>query len=357
MCFVASHTGQIQILDFANPASSQVRLHQASLNSTGVLSGLTVSPSGDYLALADGPYVQLWNNRKLIVITLFLLLHLMNTQNLLNFQLILLYISQSHSPLSDEPPPYIDIDDDSVPLSAIGMPYYKDELLSSWSQEPGMPMIFNEGMPRSRIPYDVLIQIQATAAAAKYNNSAPINTSIRPTDPAHGGIGIMGTFPSKPSSKEQTTVSRRNVAQPYISFKEVKRNTTSSGPKLISERTTVSHLSPLSDGLAALIDDDDHTTSHSSTNSPISTPRATSSRVKLLTAASGSLSSSSIGHNKIPPAYRKLQIKYSKFGIADFDFAYYNRTQYSGLEPQLLNSYCNPLYNYTDIPNLCTNLL
>lgn len=349
--FVASHTGQIQILDFANPASSQVRLHQASLNSTGVLSGLTVSPSGDYLALADGPYVQLWNNRKLDSDHSVPAAAFNEYAKPIEFPTDpAVYITESFPPLSDEPPPYIDIDDDSVPLSAIGMPYYKDELLSSWSQEPGMPMIFNEGMPRSRIPYDVLIQIQATAAAAKYNNSAPINTSIRPTDPAHGGIGIMGTFPSKPSSKEQTTVSRRNVAQPYISFKEVKRNTTSSGPKLISERTTVSHLSPLSDGLAALIDDDDHTTSHSSTNSPISTPRATSSRVKLLTAASGSLSSSSIGHNKIPPAYRKLQIKYSKFGIADFDFAYYNRTQYSGLEPQLLNSYCNPLlqlYRYT----------
>jgi len=48
-------------------------------------------------------------------------------------------------------------------------------------------------------------------------------------------------------------------------------------------------------------------------------------------------------HGDIPKHYRKVEIKYSKFGIEDFDFAFYNRTEYSGLETDILNSYTNAL--------------
>ncbi|WVR04297.1 PAB-dependent poly(A)-specific ribonuclease subunit PAN2 [Kwoniella sp. DSM 27419] len=46
---------------------------------------------------------------------------------------------------------------------------------------------------------------------------------------------------------------------------------------------------------------------------------------------------------QIPKWYRKVEIKYSKFGIEDFDFEFYNRTSYSGLETDILNSYTNAL--------------
>ncbi|KAK4684555.1 PAB-dependent poly(A)-specific ribonuclease subunit 2, partial [Tremellales sp. Uapishka_1] len=39
----------------------------------------------------------------------------------------------------------------------------------------------------------------------------------------------------------------------------------------------------------------------------------------------------------------KYEIKYSKFGIEDFDFGFFNHTQYSGLETHILNSYTNAL--------------
>ncbi|TFY82963.1 hypothetical protein EWM64_g1049 [Hericium alpestre] len=47
--------------------------------------------------------------------------------------------------------------------------------------------------------------------------------------------------------------------------------------------------------------------------------------------------------NEIPPRYRKVEIEYSKFGVEDFDFGFYNKTEYSGLETHILNSYTNPL--------------
>lgn len=54
-----------------------------------------------------------------------------------------------------------------------------------------------------------------------------------------------------------------------------------------------------------------------------------------------------------PSCYNRLEIKYSKFGVEDFDFNYYNLSGYnrlSGLENHLDNSYINPLlqlYRYS----------
>lgn len=46
---------------------------------------------------------------------------------------------------------------------------------------------------------------------------------------------------------------------------------------------------------------------------------------------------------QIPKYYRKVNIKYSRFGVEDFDFGFYNRTNYSGLETDIQNSYTNAL--------------
>ncbi|RMD42743.1 hypothetical protein DV735_g2365, partial [Chaetothyriales sp. CBS 134920] len=41
--------------------------------------------------------------------------------------------------------------------------------------------------------------------------------------------------------------------------------------------------------------------------------------------------------------YNKVEIKYSRFGVEDFDFEYFNRTHYSGLETHIANSFINSL--------------
>ena len=47
--------------------------------------------------------------------------------------------------------------------------------------------------------------------------------------------------------------------------------------------------------------------------------------------------------NSIPTAYQRVEIQYSKLGVEDFDFGFYNKTKFTGLETHLAFSYCNPM--------------
>lgn len=47
--------------------------------------------------------------------------------------------------------------------------------------------------------------------------------------------------------------------------------------------------------------------------------------------------------DEVPEMYQRLEIQYSKFGIDDFDFGFYNSTQYAGLQNHIDNSYVNAL--------------
>jgi len=45
----------------------------------------------------------------------------------------------------------------------------------------------------------------------------------------------------------------------------------------------------------------------------------------------------------VPKRYQRVEIKYSKLGVEDFDFRYYNKTNFAGLETHIPNAYCNGL--------------
>ena len=54
--------------------------------------------------------------------------------------------------------------------------------------------------------------------------------------------------------------------------------------------------------------------------------------------------------------YSNVEIKYSRFGVDDFDFRYYNKTPYSGLETHISNSFTNSLLQLYKFVPLVRNL-
>lgn len=245
-CVVASPSGQLQFIDIAN--SANVYLYQSAASSP--LTGIDISPSGEYMTLTDSEgFVQLWTNGS-------------GAASFAEFPGPIEFPTSQEDYLHQ-----IDVDDLSTPLSTAGMPYYKDELLSSWSD----PLVFNTGMPPPKISKEIL------------ENSK-----------SRGNV----TYSSYPKNSQP-----RNVAQEYVSFERQRRSSVMV-PKFISEKERTGEV----DDQGELFAETDHTRP-----------------------------------NKIPKAYRKLEIKYSKFGVVDFDFDFYNNTSYSGLETQLANSYTNAL--------------
>lgn len=189
---IASQNGQIQILDYANPAN--VYLHQADLS--GQLVGMEVSPSGDFMALLDGSFIQLWNN--------------VNTGSS-----FLEFANPTEYPAIDLGGPELSLDDPDSSFSSVGLPYYKEELLSSWS-DPSF--VYNVGMPSNT------------------NFSQDSVTDMKPT----GFGGFMGFNKAK----------LKNTAQKYVSYDKKNGSTV---PMFISEKLRSGQV----EDLTSLFADDD----------------------------------------------------------------------------------------------------
>ncbi|KAF7545439.1 hypothetical protein G7046_g9566 [Stylonectria norvegica] len=59
---------------------------------------------------------------------------------------------------------------------------------------------------------------------------------------------------------------------------------------------------------------------------------------------------------EVPVMYRNVEIRYSKFGVDDFDFGFYNKTRHSGLEIHISNSYANALLQVMHFTPVIRNL-
>ncbi|KAK4189398.1 ubiquitin carboxyl-terminal hydrolase-domain-containing protein [Podospora australis] len=263
---VTSQHGQMHLLDIMNPNTTSVRY--ASIPPSAYVNLFEIAPSGRALAMGDTDRkIYLWGspNDGIYFTDMRLPLHI---------------------PEPEQPPPDIDWNNDT-PLNMIGMPYYREQLLSA-------------------LPVDIISDVGAPPL--QFDNTY-LNTLQHTTEGFWYGKNTRGTRPNQIEDTRALMESRKPVP-----------------PKFLHERYRES-----SDGATEEGSHDDGRQS-----SADFTP---DDAIESLKPAP-------------PEMYMPLEIKYSKFGVDDFDFRFYNKSQYSGLQNHIPNSYANSLIqvmNYTPL--------
>lgn len=264
-CVVLSQTGAIYSIDVQNPDVPMMRFAQTF---EAQLRGLELMPSGKGLCMIDSHcQIILWGSTS-------------------KMQFVE-YSKPTEFPDPQIPAQHLDWSPDTA-LNLIGMPYYRDMLLSVWSNS----MVHELGAPPAKVGHDGVPPMQKFQAGAIAGEVGPNSRKTR---------------------RNQVPNTRRLQTS----------NGTLTAPKFLSEKPR------------------DETAEHE-------TQRRLSEDVAK-TFADLAVSGGAV-QSHVPVWYQVMEIKYSKFGIEDFDFGYYNETKYSGLETHIVNSYANALlqlYRFT----------
>nr|XP_019008893.1 PAB-dependent poly(A)-specific ribonuclease subunit PAN2 [Kwoniella pini CBS 10737]OCF47674.1 PAB-dependent poly(A)-specific ribonuclease subunit PAN2 [Kwoniella pini CBS 10737] len=278
---ISSQQGMLQSVDMSGGSAAST-FQQLDVNS--YVTSMALSPRGDYLAFGDADgHLHLWTNYETGE----------TAQVDENGQLILPTFNgydgiKPEWPDQPDPPPPI-VWEETTPLNLIGMPYYSESLLSNFPPE-----------------------LYATEVSPFYNPPLPIPPAVLNSMKMVDFVGYATTpkelkgkryvIPSRPGAGKNTSntinghsFSGRRDSEPRFRSEKDKKNKST---KKINRQNSTDDQDVENDGL---------------------------------------------DQGEIPKYYRKVEIKYSKFGIEDFDFDYYNRTIYSGLETDILNSYTNAL--------------
>ncbi|ORY81542.1 ubiquitin carboxyl-terminal hydrolase-domain-containing protein [Protomyces lactucae-debilis] len=248
--FILSQGGQLQTTDVGN--TMDLKLMQLT-HGMQYITQFDLSPSGDAFIYIDADnHLHLWSQRG-------------DEPRFTDFSI------PTEFPSFAEPVQEMSIDTD-LPLHTIGMPYYRDELFSSWPAS----MVFREGKPPAKVDADILQNLKIV-----------------------DGIGYA------PFHKRR----RRNIAEEDTASKALL-----AAPRFRSDKAKA---------------------------------LASNEAKELLFEEMGKMG---LGSTSVPNYYRRMEIQYSKFGIEDFDFDFFNSTRFAGLETSFANTYCNAvlqLYNYS----------
>ncbi|KAI9743044.1 MAG: poly(A)-specific ribonuclease [Claussenomyces sp. TS43310] len=262
---VVSQLGQMHMVDLMNVNTSNIR----QANVTSYLTAIEIAPSGEALAFADAECkVHLWGSPSRI------------------------RFAELSQPVEladvEAPVPELDWSQDT-PLSTVGMPYYREQLLSAWPSH----MIFEIGAPPVKLDTQFLASLMVMD-------------------------GVQCTANPK--------IARRNQV---LNTRLVDKTSSIQAPKFLSEKARESANTP----------------NQASMDRRISDVADALGAAELLSLKA-----------EVPVMYRNVEIKYSKFGVDDFDFGFYNKTRYSGLEIHISNSYANPLLQVLHFTPLVRNL-
>jgi len=266
-CIVLSQSGAINSIDVQNPDAPMMRFAQTF---EAQMTGLELMPSGKGFAMTDSHCsIVLWGSQSKVQFTEY--------NKPIEFPDAL--VSTGHTDWSCQ-----------TPLNSIGMPYYREALLSGWPNS----LLHQLGAPPPKVEPAIL---------ATFRNTEH---------------GMVGKNPRK---------TRRYQAEDTRALR--KSQDTIVAPKFLSEKPR--------DGNQDLHE----------------VGRCLSEEVSQTL---NGLVLNEDARTDTLAFYRPVEIKYSKFGVDDFDFRYYNQTRFSGLETHIVNSYANPLLQIYRFTNVIRNL-
>ncbi|TLD28920.1 hypothetical protein PspLS_03861 [Pyricularia sp. CBS 133598] len=266
---VVSKTGQMHVVDIANPHNPIVRQVLGHTH----LALFDVSPSGQAMVFTDTEgYIHVWGP----------------TSKAVSF------VDQGLPvEFETEQPNFASIPwSEDFPVNMVGLPHYSEALLSSW-------------------PADLSSDVGAPPAQF---DQAYVDAMM-----PNGNVGLYGK--SVAGTRRNQVVDTRSADKPQSSLQ---------APKFLSEKAR--------DGFKGLtMDTSDIETADDVVPSPIRTDIESLKSV-------------------VPNMYHLFEIKFSKFGVDDFDFGYYNKTHHSGLENHITNSYANSLLQLLRFTPILRNL-
>lgn len=322
MLIVASTSGQIQFVDMFDQLL--VHWYQADLTDHDLNLG-TLQPSGLYMANLEisenGEFLAFGDARRNV--------HLWSLDSNVSVNFVKFPAAIDHAEVTTAPISSGVSLDAPAPLNMVGMPYYREYLASNFPPD----MIVTKELLKIPQPLD---QLLLDAAAESPGQFIPYDRSrLGPRYVVAEHRPLRTT-----TNKEGVKIDARG----------------SLIPKFISERSMTSSPIPRLGEL------DSPSMGHSATFSDQFADAETEELLQKQADQDLFLTKSPIpGH--APPCYSKLDIRYSKFGVQDFDFSYYNRTKgmFAGLENHIDNSYVNSIVQlYRSIPifyNAVTNSL
>lgn len=327
----ASTSGHIQFLNLFD--QHHVNLYQADLtNSMDVnciaaptssyLSNLEMSENGEYMCFSDDfKTMHIWT------------INPSGIPTFVNYGAALDRPTVLDEPVSLSSKVGID---DKMPLNAVGLPFYKEFLASKFPSD----MIFTKEL--AKVPRPVFID-QATSV-----NNGHLEPTFQPYDK-----NILGTRYIIPDYEPLQTAQRFKSGKMTAKVSKI--------PKFISERGIIDRESTASPTALNRLDIVETTYDELDLETPASEEEMKNNDEALFEDTVFQFKTTSDW--KPPACYERLEIRYSRFGVDDFDFDYYNRSggAICGLENHLDNSYVNSLlqvYRFTPVfYNSITNSL
>ncbi|KAJ9474966.1 PAN2-PAN3 deadenylation complex catalytic subunit PAN2 [Pseudozyma hubeiensis] len=356
---VSAPQGQFQIVDIGMPGEGRFFYTNASSFTTS----LSISPSADYIAFgeADGS-VRLWSSSS-------------DTSNL---RFNTFASSSLEFPDMVEPTPFVNWSTET-PLSSIGMPHYDQKLMSFFDYDQYVseasplfnppskvdPAVLNNMKTVDYLGYSSLpphLRGKRNAVSGKGPGGIRASALHRPEDRKKIGIPLFRSEKEKEQSKKAAAAAAAGITSADKKKKKAERRRAEAGSDSVSTSTdSRPERNAMSDGTTATrssaagsklasrddiptdeaADDVQNAADGSEYNSDETSDDSDASDDDEEGQEDVETAEAMLAKGQMPSYYRLKTIQYSKFGVEDFDFDFYNKTQYSGLETHIQNSYAN----------------